>query len=394
MHIKQIIAVWILSIGTFSSMANVPSTLPSASPSTAQFSIQESTAQLIQLQDQIQSLESNLFQDQQSESMLNKNLAQLEIQMGNTLEILRQCQRQIKSISIERKQLKKQIEQLKLEQNSQAELLSDLLQHVYAHAKRERWSMLLSQEDIYSLPRLNHYYHAASSARKQEIQRIIEQLELSRTAQGKLLKTEQSLLALKAHSFENQVLLDSTQKTRQRILVQLKQKMNTQEYDLLQLKEEQNALETVLANLDINLPPKLEYVEPVLKFSSQKKHLRLPIQQNSALLTTIMSHASSAKKTYIKSSQGTPVHAIYHGKVVFSEWLRGIGLLLIIDHGNGYMSLYGNNEILYKSVGDSVENGDIISRVGQSGGQAEPGLYFELRKDGIALEPSEWFKLS
>jgi len=390
MHIKEIMTVLSLASLPCSSMANI---LPT-SPSITQSSIQESTTQLTKLQHEIRSLETNLSQDKHSESVLNKSLAQLEIQIGNTLETLRQCQRQIKKISIEREELKKQIEQLTTDQSHQTELLGRLLQHIYTHAKKERWSMLLNQEDIYRLPRLNHYYQAASSARQQEIQRIITQLKLSQLTQEKLLKTEQSLLALKAHSFENQALLRHSQKTRQNILEQLKRKVSSQEYNLLKLKEEQAALEAVLANLDVNLPKEIEYIEPILKFSSQKKKLQLPIQLNSAILTTIMSHASSDKKTYIKSALGTPVHAIYHGKIVFSEWLRGIGLLLIIDHGNGYMSLYGNNEILYKSVGDSVESGDIISRVGQSGGQAEPGLYFELRKDGIALEPSEWFKLS
>tara|TARA_R110002110_G_scaffold65206_4_gene179997 strand:+ start:79482 stop:80618 length:1137 start_codon:yes stop_codon:yes gene_type:complete len=377
-----------LSIGT---TLNCLANIPSSSNSTAT----TPTDKLIQLQGEIKSLESELMQDQKSESMLNQNLAVLEVQIGKTLETLRQCQLQIKNISLEKNRLVIQVQKLKADQDNQKELLANLLQHIYTHAKRERWSMLLGQEDIYTLPRMNAYYHATSMARKEKIQQLLTQLQLSQSAQDKLLKTEQSLLALKSKTYENQQQLLDAQKTRQNILGQLKQRMNNQAHSLNLLKEERSALENVLTNLNQQVPTVPEYIEPLLKFSSQKERLSLPIQQNNTILTAVMKHTEkTAKKTYIKAAQGTPVHAIYHGKVVFSEWLRGVGLLLIIDHGNGYMSLYGNNQILYKSVGDSVEEGDIISRVGQSGGQTEPGLYFELRKDGIALEPSEWFKLS
>ena len=89
---------------------------------------------------------------------------------------------------------------------------------------------------------------------------------------------------------------------------------------------------------------------------------------------------------------GSPVQAVYHGRVVFADWLDGMGLLTIIDHGGGFMSLYGHNQDLLKDVGDPVAPGDVIAHVGDSGGQNSAGLYFEIRKDGKPVDPRRWVR--
>jgi septal ring factor EnvC (AmiA/AmiB activator) len=94
---------------------------------------------------------------------------------------------------------------------------------------------------------------------------------------------------------------------------------------------------------------------------------------------------------HIATQAGADVHAIARGRVVYADWLRGFGLLLIIDHGAGYMSLYGQNSSLYKHVGDRVGHGEVVAAAGSSGGQAQPGLYLELRKDGRPFDPGSWF---
>jgi septal ring factor EnvC (AmiA/AmiB activator) len=94
----------------------------------------------------------------------------------------------------------------------------------------------------------------------------------------------------------------------------------------------------------------------------------------------------------LAGAQGAPVRAIYHGRVVYADWLSGLGLLTIIDHGDGYLSLYGHNERLFKEVGERVTAGDTIATVGDSGGRPTPGLYFEIRKGGHPIDPRPWFK--
>ena len=96
------------------------------------------------------------------------------------------------------------------------------------------------------------------------------------------------------------------------------------------------------------------------------------------------------KGLFIKSAGGQPVKVVAAGRVVFADWLRGFGNLIIVDHGNAYMSLYGDNETLYKQVGDELKGGDIIATVGNSGGNSDSGLYFELRHESHPLDPMKW----
>jgi septal ring factor EnvC (AmiA/AmiB activator) len=98
------------------------------------------------------------------------------------------------------------------------------------------------------------------------------------------------------------------------------------------------------------------------------------------------------KGLFIRATQGSVVKAIAAGQVVFSEWLRGFGNLIIVDHGDGYMSLYSNNESLYKQVGTRVQPGDAIATVGNSGGQPDTGLYFEMRHQSRPVNPLLWVK--
>ncbi len=94
----------------------------------------------------------------------------------------------------------------------------------------------------------------------------------------------------------------------------------------------------------------------------------------------------------VATERGTPVRAVSRGRVIYADWLPGLGLLTIIDHGNGYMSLYGHNERLYKTVGEQVAAGDAIASAGDSGGTQRPELYFEIRKGGRPIDPRPWFK--
>ncbi|TNF52475.1 MAG: peptidase M23, partial [Gammaproteobacteria bacterium] len=96
------------------------------------------------------------------------------------------------------------------------------------------------------------------------------------------------------------------------------------------------------------------------------------------------------KGLFIRARQGQEVHAVGTGKVAFADWLRGFGNLLIIDHGGGYLSLYSNNESLYKQPGDRVRAGDVIAAAGNTGGQEDTGLYFELRHQGKPFDPMNW----
>ena len=101
----------------------------------------------------------------------------------------------------------------------------------------------------------------------------------------------------------------------------------------------------------------------------------------------------SWKGLFIRADEGAPVKSVASGRVVFAEWMRGFGNLIIVDHGSGYMSLYGNNQTILKSVGEDIEGGDTIAAVGNSGGNKSHGLYYELRKKSVPFDPLAWSSL-
>lgn len=355
----------------------------------------DSTQKLQQLQTQIRSVENALKADKSRLSRLQNQLKPLDLEIGRVNEELRNIQSKVAQAQTEEQALKKQYQSSTANKILHENLLSELLVQTYKNLQNERWQMLLSHQDIAGKMRLNQYYIQLSQARKAEIQALSSQLvEIQLTAQ-KVEQNRLMLQQLQQAQLDKMKTLALAQTERQQVIAQINKKLNTNEKVLAKLKSERQSLEQVFKELKSGLASIPEYIEPALAFDKAKHKITFPIPSSSPMLMTVLGHQSKgAKKSYVQASVGTPVHAVYGGRVVFAEWLRGIGLLLIIDHGNGYMSLYGNNDILYKSVGDWVHQAEMIARVGQSGGHSKPGLYFELRKDGIALNPEDWFNVS
>jgi septal ring factor EnvC (AmiA/AmiB activator) len=130
-------------------------------------------------------------------------------------------------------------------------------------------------------------------------------------------------------------------------------------------------------------------------FSKLRGNLRLPVRGELTGRFGAPRGASGveAKGVFIRAPEGQPVRAVARGQVVYADWMRGFGNLLIVDHGENYLSIYANNEALLKTVGDVVSTGDPIATTGASGGNEETGLYFELRHLGRAFDPLRWVKL-
>jgi murein hydrolase activator len=132
-----------------------------------------------------------------------------------------------------------------------------------------------------------------------------------------------------------------------------------------------------------------------VRFSSLKGRLRLPVRGDvsNRFGATRADTGVSWKGLFIKSSEGNEVKSVAGGMVVFADWMRGFGNLIIVDHGSGYMSLYGNNQALIKGVGERVNGGDTIASVGNSGGNESHGLYYELRRNSVPFDPLSWSRL-
>lgn len=200
--------------------------------------------------------------------------------------------------------------------------------------------------------------------------------------------------------------LVAEQTARRRVLKRVSAQLRTQQREVKSMERDQSRLSRLVeeigkviattpgtrARFNENLP---ESSSPDKPFGGLKGNLRLPIR---GVLTnrygsTRVDGGPSWKGIFIKAPPGEEVRAIAPGRVVFAEWMRGFGNLLILDHGTDYLSIYGNNESLLKAVGDVVRTGEPMATVGASGGSQDSGLYFEIRHEGKAFDPEKWLAL-
>ena len=172
----------------------------------------------------------------------------------------------------------------------------------------------------------------------------------------------------------------------------MKKSTGSKEKELQQLLQDETRLTHLLEALRralSDIPPDAGNLKA---FSSLKGALHLPA--DGQIIHQFGDQRQNGKLQWqgmvIKAGAGTDVHAIYNGRVAFADWLRNFGWLIIIDHGDGYMSLYGHNEALYKDVGEWVEQNEVIATTGSSGGQQQSGLYFEIRQNGKPRNPRLW----
>jgi septal ring factor EnvC (AmiA/AmiB activator) len=268
--------------------------------------------------------------------------------------------------------------------------LADQLRWSYRSSRQSRIKLLLNQDDPALLGRMLAYYDYYARAQADRISLLRESLttleamqqsidlELARVAQ--LADEQQSVLEQ----------LEDRREQRQRLLAQLASQIDSEASRLQELERNRQALQALIERLsDVlsDIPPDLGARSGV-----EKQKGRLPMPLRGPVKHAFGQGRGGGLKWQgwlIGASAGSEVSAVAYGRVAFADWLRGYGLLIIIDHGQGYMSLYGHNESLLHEAGDWVEPGEVISIVGSNAG-SEQGLYFELRKGGNAIDPAAW----
>jgi septal ring factor EnvC (AmiA/AmiB activator) len=248
----------------------------------------------------------------------------------------------------------------------------------------------LNQHDPATLGRLMTYYRYMSEHRGDNITRVnarIAELDELRARAG---EEEARLTALAASHQSELQSLDAAQADRQSLLAALKSQIAEEGSEIERLAAEEKDLARLIAELTSILSDyPITSEEP---FSTLKGRLTWPVAGNLVQDFGQPRAGTSVKwnGVVLAAPRGREVRAVYHGRVAFADWLAGMGLLVIVDHGEGYMTLYGYNETTLKSAGDWVAPGDVIATVGDSGGQAEPGLYFEIRQGTAPQNPRRW----
>ena len=244
-------------------------------------------------------------------------------------------------------------------------------------------------EFIYDLVQVNQYEYL-SKARLIRLKKIEGNLlALNKLEVQEALEVQELKVILEQKQIE-QAALGDIKKTRAQLLAKLDKDVRTKKEQLSRLKENEKKMQGLIASLQKAMDDfKFEAV-PAKPFAKLRGQLPWPIKGKLRKKFGSKRGESRWDGVLIDAKEGAEIHAVTRGRVVYADWLRGYGLLAIIDHGKGYMTLYAFNQSLFKEVGDWVDAGDVIATVGKSGGRNQPGLYFGIRKKGKPVNPVKW----
>ena len=260
----------------------------------------------------------------------------------------------------------------------------------YSVGRRDYLKLLLNQEDISALLRSLTYHALFQKHRVREMKTLHQEVLRITKAERAIDLEISSLSRLQEQKSTAWEALKRSRAERVSLLAKLGEEIDNNSDTLKRLQLDEEKLERLLSGLSEELADVSS--EESEAFASLKG--RLPWPTRGRLLNRFGTPRSSMGLSWqgvlIDAEPGRPVHAISHGRVAFADWLRGFGLLLIIDHGDGYMSLYGRNESLFKDVGDWVRTGEQVSVVGAIAGEEKPALYFEIRHNGQPRNPVKW----
>lgn len=345
--------------------------------------------QIDAVKSQIQSLNQSIRTDQNKKADEQKAIGTLDREIAKASNELRQLQSQIVSSNEHLKTLDDKQKQIHREIGEQRTAIAALVDNSYRNGPQEPVKLMLNQKDPTTLTRLMQYQRYSHEARQEKMQSF--QKSLNELQQVKAdTQTEISRLAdLKQTADRQQTQLADKKKARTQALASLNKKINEQGSQVKTLQANQANLEAVLKRIEEAIAKAPVYDDPTPVF---KQRGNLPWPVAGRILRGFGSLREGDLRyegVVLEASEGSAVRSVHNGRVVFSDWLRGYGMLIIVDHGNGFMSLYGNNQSLVHKPGDTVSEGDVLAYSGNSGQNTE-GAYFEIRKGGQPVNPQEW----
>lgn len=359
-------------------------------------SISNNESKLKNLQSHISNLLNQLSNKKSSYDELQSSLKKTEKDISTLNKKIAQNQAEIKKLEESIVALKIQIEQQKASLATLQQYMRDDIRHIHRQGPDNPIKLLLNMEDQSALPRSLYYQQKITDARQRQFEKFKFILNEFETNQSRLAEDQKQLNLSQAQLADKKNALDKKQKQRQNTLADLKQRINKDGQALTQKRQEAAQLEALIDKLIKARTPVSHKVNlGNSAFARQQGRLRWPVAGK--LIRNYNAPRSNDgalrwKGVLISGNENQAVNAVYNGRVVFAEWMTGFGNLIIIDHGNGFMSLYGHNERILKTVGASVSQDEQIATVGNSGGNIENALYFEIRHNSKALDPNIWCK--
>jgi septal ring factor EnvC (AmiA/AmiB activator) len=361
---------------------------PPASATTTDRKKAETELQAIKAQ--INQIATQVNRDQLERDRLTRELRAAEIAVGSARDNLERVKSEHAQRSTHRAALAQDQHRHVLALASARQDLANELRAAYLIDTVEPLKLLLNQQDPASAGRMFVYYSYFARAHAREIDRVNAELgEIGRMDQA-LASEESRLQELESERHSQLAQLEQAQQQRADVLATLQAESRNRVASLERLQHQKTGLQKLLHDLQRVVPSYPAGGDDA--FSRLRGKLAWPVTGR------IVTHFGDARAGAIRwdglriaTERGTAVHAICDGRVIYADWLSGLGLLTIIDHGNGYLSLYGHNDRLLKGAGDHVASGEAIGTAGDSGGEDSPELYFEIRKAGKPVDPRPWF---
>lgn len=352
---------------------------------------QSKEAQLAQLRQRIAALQDDLNRVHSRYDALRNDLRNAEEAIGRIAGTLHELNAELATQKRKLAALEKKRTDLENSVAVQRRLLSEQIRAAYAMGRQEYLKILLNQQEPATLGRVITYYDYLNRARSARITALLDAMKQLDVVRQQIETESVRLATLRDQQRQQKADLEQNQAARTRLMARLKQDMSSKSERLQHMLSDEKELESLVSSL----AQALEDIpaEPGNHRPFGKLKGRLPWPLRGAIIDHYGRRRVGNLRwqgVLIAAKEGQPVRAVSYGRVAFADWLRGYGMLLIIDHGDGYMTLYGHNQTLYKEVGDWVEAGDVIATAGVSGGDNTSALYFEIRRNGKPTDPSKW----
>jgi len=324
----------------------------------------------------------------------------LSAQLRNAELGAQEARRNLEAVRAQRIASEARLKELEREQSrreadlaSERGALSGELRAAYVNGREEQLKLLLNQQDPASAGRMFAYYGYFGRARAERIASISDQLEHLVLVREKIDAEHRRLAQLESRQEQEFEALRGAQQNRVKAVAAIDAQIKSQGGELKRLESQARSLEKLVAELRKALanPP----VAKQAPFEPLKGKLPWPVQQGKVLARFGQPRAGGSLRwqgMLIGTARGARVRAPYAGRVAYADWLPGMGLMVVLDHGGGYLSLYGHNDELFRKVGESVAAGDVIAAVGDSGGNDQAALYFEVRRGREPVNPEIWLQ--
>ncbi len=382
-----------LAVALLLAVAATTAGAPAAAQAERKATPKQKEAELKRVNDRIERVRKSVNADVEKRDRLSAELRDAELSVQDARRQLEGLRAQRIASEARLADLERERERRETELGAERDALAGQLRAAYVNGRHEQLRLLLNQEDPAAVGRMLAWYGYFGRARAGRIESISDQLEHLALVRERIAAEGERLKALEARREQELESLRGAQQRRTRAVASIDQQIKTQGGQLRRLESQARGLEKLIVELRKALenPP----VAKRAPFEPLKGRLPWPVQQGKVLARFGQPRAGGSLRwqgMLIGTDRGARVRAPYAGRVAYADWLPGMGLMIVLDHGGGYLSLYGHNEELFRKVGESVSAGDVIGSVGDSGGSDQSALYFEVRRGREPVNPEIWLQ--